>query len=162
MDAALALRSQYLAQLAMLEECIRLCPSGAWTAGHPPRAFWRIAYHALFYTHLYLMPSEQEFEPWEATRGLSASLWDQHPDDAPGAAPPTRETMLGYSAWIRTNLPTWLERIDLGSGDSGFSWYAVSKLEHQMVNLRHLGTHIGQLQERLLGLGLEPRWVGKA
>ncbi|MCX7799194.1 MAG: hypothetical protein N2109_02505 [Fimbriimonadales bacterium] len=162
MDATEGLRSQYVAQLAMLEDCIRLCPNEAWTAGEPPRSFWRIAFHALFYTHLYLMPSEREFERWGPLSGLSASLWEQRPDDAAGAAPPAPEALLGYLEWIRSNLPAWLARLDLGSPSSGFPWYPIGKLEHQMVNLRHLGTHIGQLQERLFALGLEPRWVGKA
>jgi hypothetical protein len=43
---------------------------------------------------------------------------------------------------------------------SGFSWYRMSKLEHQFVNLRHIQHHAAQLADRLrsaAGVGI--KWV---
>jgi hypothetical protein len=53
-----ALKSQYHATLAMLRAAIRRCPDDLWTgSGGHANPFWRIAYHTLFYAHLYLQPA---------------------------------------------------------------------------------------------------------
>jgi len=39
--------------------------------------------------------------------------------------------------------------LDLDSAESGFSWYQMSKLEHQLVNIRHIQHHGAQLADRL-------------
>ena len=36
----------------------------AMTAAEYPNQYWHIAYHAVFYTHLYLQPAEADFRPW--------------------------------------------------------------------------------------------------
>ncbi|MHC4470712.1 MAG: hypothetical protein ACYS99_07085 [Planctomycetota bacterium] len=58
MDTKAVVKSQYHAALAALREAIELCPDPVWldSAHHNP--YWQIAYHTLFYTHLYLMPDE--------------------------------------------------------------------------------------------------------
>ena len=51
--------------------------------------------------------------------------------------------------------------MDLTSPECGFSWYRVSKLEHQLVNLRHLQHHTAQLADRLrTATDMHVRWVG--
>lgn len=51
--------------------------------------------------------------------------------------------------------------LDLQSLKCGFSWYAVPKLEHQIVNLRHIQNHAAQLGDRLrTATGNGIRWVG--
>lgn len=67
-----ALKSQYHAALAMLRDAIRRCPDDLWTnRGGGVTPFWRIAYHTLYYTHLYLQPSNRVFRPWEGhQRGI--------------------------------------------------------------------------------------------
>jgi hypothetical protein len=54
-------------------------------------------------------------------------------------------------------------RPDLLSAESGFSWYPVSKLEHQIINIRHLQHHAAQLGDRLryatTDVGVE--WYGR-
>jgi hypothetical protein len=49
--------SQYQATLGMLKQAIVKCPESMWDAPDPPNRFWQLAYHTLFYTHLYLQPS---------------------------------------------------------------------------------------------------------
>ena len=52
--------------------------------------------------------------------------------------------------------------LDLSSADCGFSWYSVSKLEHQIVNIRHIQHHTAQLADRLrAATGDGVRWHGK-
>jgi hypothetical protein len=42
-----------------------------------------------------------------------------------------------------------LDKLDLENSQSGFPWYRMSKLEHQLVNLRHIQHHAAQLADRL-------------
>ena len=58
------LKSQYRASLAMLRASVEACPDALWYDATPKNAFWQIAYHTLFFTHLYLQPEEQAFRPW--------------------------------------------------------------------------------------------------
>ena len=41
-------------------------------------------------------------------------------------------------------------------------WYpGMAKLSHELMNLRHLQGHVGQLSELLLARGIETDWIGK-
>ncbi len=59
------IRSQYLASLEMLNQAIIQCPDNLWADTKFNNQFWQIANHALFYAHLYLQPSEDDFIPWQ-------------------------------------------------------------------------------------------------
>lgn len=64
-------------------------------------------------------------------------------------------------AMLLEAIDTAVDRLDLTAPTSGFSWYQMPKLEHQLLNLRHLHHHTGQLADRLrqvTGRGI--RWVG--
>jgi hypothetical protein len=55
-----------------------------------------------------------------------------------------------------------VDGLDLASPQSGFPWYKVSKLEHQLVNIRHIQHHTAQLVDRLRAaddIGI--KWVGQ-
>jgi DinB family protein len=143
-----ALKSQYHASLAMLREAIESCPSSLWTAEGYANPFWQVAYHTLYYTDLYLQPGEAAFTPWEHHRP------GHHRFGAEGesAGPITPYTAAELAAcWIRCDglVDSAVDRLDLTAPDSGFSWYQMSKLEHQLLNLRHLQHHTGQLADRL-------------
>jgi hypothetical protein len=54
-----------------------------------------------------------------------------------------------------------VDALDLWNPDCGFSWYKVSKLEHQIINIRHIQLGAAQLAARLrasLNVGVD--WVG--
>ena len=74
MDVASIVQSQYLAALAMLEAAVQKCPASIWDDAQDRNRFWRVAYHVLFYTHLYLQPSEADFVPWAKQRGEAQML----------------------------------------------------------------------------------------
>ena len=61
-----SLRGQYHAALAMLREAIESCPQALWVASGPGggNPLWRVAYHTLYYTDLYLQRDERAFHPW--------------------------------------------------------------------------------------------------
>jgi len=63
MDIQSALKSQYHAPLAMLKQAVERCPDDLWTAPGEPSPFWQVAYHTLFFTHLYLQQDEKAFGP---------------------------------------------------------------------------------------------------
>ena len=146
----------------MLRHCVELCPADLWSEGTHPRAFWRIAYHATFYAHYYMMPAHDQLQPWEKHDHQAVVLWL---DDESGVPPEvtsySQAEVVEYIDRLIANVPTWLAALDLDSEDSGFPWYPIPKLDHLLVNLRHVGVHTGQLQELLYARGIEPRWVKK-
>jgi hypothetical protein len=162
-----ALESQYHAALAMLREAVELCPDEAWDSAEHHNRCWQIAYHALFFTHLYLQPNEAAFRPWP---GQDSDV--QHPDAIPGPPDPgsvrpllpkpyTKAEVLAYWDFCDAMVDPAVDALDLASPESGFHWYAMSKLEHQLVNIRHIAHHAGQLTDRVrAAAGAGVRWVG--
>jgi len=142
-----ALKSQYHATLAMLRGAIRQCPDDLWASrGEHASPFWLIAYHALFYTHLYLQPNNRTFSPWEHhQRGI------QHMDRPPRSTwrPYTKAEVLAYWKVCDSMVDDAVDALDLNARHSGFSWYRVPKLEHQIINIRHIQYHEAQLGDRL-------------
>ena len=162
------LKSQYHASLAMLRECIELTPEELWYSSEFANTFWQLAYHTLFFTHLYCQIDEASFVPWQHHQTDS-----QYPDGIPGATDPasklpliprpySKSQVLEYWAFCDGRINTWIDAIDPLSSESGFSWYKISKLEHQIVNIRHIEHGTAQLADRLrskIGAGIN--WVGK-
>jgi hypothetical protein len=161
------LKSQYPASLAMLGEAIQRCPDEVWSSTNHMNAFWQIAYHALFFTHLYMQRDEAAFRPREDHQGSV-----QHPDGIAGPPDPnsslplipkpyTKAQVMEYWTFCDQMIDDAVDKVDLESSQSGFSWYRMSKLEHQFVNLRHIQHHAAQLADRLrsaAGVGI--KWVG--
>ena len=162
-----ALKGQYRAGLAMLRDAVERCPDATWRDPAPTNAFWQVAYHVLFYTHLYLQPDLEAFRPWPGHQGDV-----QHEDGIAGPADPasslplvaqpyTKAQVLAYADHVDA-LVDGVDALDLDADSSGFSWYAMGKLEHQLVNLRHLAHHAGQLADRVRATtGDGVRWVSR-
>ena len=162
MDLKRALKGQYHAGLAMLRETIEKCPEDLWVSGEHPRNPWRIAYHAIFYTHLYLMTSEEAFQPWDKHREHIRKLWIDEEEPPPVEAPYTKEETLEYLEMVNAAVDGWVDAVDLESTASGFSWYSIPKLDHQLLNVRHLQGHVGQLSELVMATGADLDWVSVA
>jgi hypothetical protein len=161
------LKSQYHSALAMLRESVERCPEELWYDATPTNAFWQVAYHTLFFAHLYLQRDEAAFQPWP---GHQCNV--QHGDGIPGKADPesvlplipapySKAEVLAYWVDCDRQVDEAVDALDLENAKSGFSWYPISKLEHQLVNLRHIQHHTAQLGDRLrahgnIGIG----WVG--
>ncbi len=154
------LASQFRASYAMMRSCIELCPDEVWTAGEHPRSFWRVAYHALYYTDLYLSPSLDDFRKPEGFQWHHVVTWaDDERGIPPIEHPFSRADVLAYLTAMQDKLEDQLGVLDL-DGPSGIPWYPVSKAELVLITLRHLSVHIGQLQERLYPHALDPIWAG--
>lgn len=154
-----ALKSQYRAALRTLEQTITNCPNTLWTDDRFVNPYWQIAYHALFYTHLYLEPDEAAFVAWEKHRPEYYYLGRV---PAGELEPYTREELLAYCRFCEQKADHNLDLLDLEHPESGFYWYPIPKLEHQIVNIRHLQHHAAQLTDRLRNeAGIGTQWMGK-
>lgn len=165
MDIRPALTGQFRAGLAMLRECVELCPDELWGAilEKPPRAFWRIAYHASFYTHFYLSPNQDSFNHWEKHVPHAVMTFaDEGRELPPEGIVYSRQEMIEYINWISGQMESMLALLDLESLESGFPWYKnFPKLDHVLLTLRHLGVHVGQLQEILFERSIDPDWISR-
>jgi hypothetical protein len=163
MDLSKAIRSQYLSALEMLKQTIVECPESIWNDPSDKTKFWHIAYHALFYTHLYLQENEQAFTPWSKHRQeyqyIGQLPWPPH--SAPQIGEPyDRETVLEYLAFCQQQVTERVPQLDL-EATSGFDWLPFGKLELQFYTIRHIQQHTGELMERLgTRAKLELGWVG--
>lgn len=151
MDLRTVLKGQYHAGLAMLREAIDRCPDEEWVSRDHKNAFWQVAYHVLFFTHLYLQQNEAAFRRWSEHRGDG---------DGTTGDPYTKAQVLEYWSFVDQIVDSAVDSLDLENLESGFWWYKMSKLEHQLVNIRHVQHHAAQLADRLrssAGIGI--RWV---
>ncbi|MCY2928398.1 MAG: DinB family protein [Planctomycetota bacterium] len=156
MDVRSALKRQYHAALAMLKQPIERCPEELWTNPNYPTHFWNVAYHTLFYTHFYLQPHQAAFHRWEKHR-------DHYQDtSSPRIGEPyTRAEVLEYWALCDAAIDAGVDQLDLAANESGFPWYQMPKLDHQLVNIRHIQHHAAELADRLRSAaGIECDWVG--
>jgi hypothetical protein len=163
-----ALKEQYHAALAMLTDCVEKCPDDQWTAGNPQRPFWRIALHAVYFTHLYLGQNEAAYQPWpgkpEVRPEPDQEPWGVEPYDLPEDFEPyTKEQLLDYIAFVDSLIDPTVDTLDLETQDTGISWYkSMGKLSHELLSLRHLQGHVGQLSELLMARGIDTDWISRA
>lgn len=165
MDTKAAIASQYLATLEMMKQVISKCPDDVWRGSKPTNQFWHIAYHALFYTHLYLQPQGADFTPWPKHRPNLNSLgpppWAPEEGIEPGE-PFSQAEVLDYLALCQQEVHTQTQNLKLDA-PSGFDWIPLNKLELQFYNIRHLQQHVGELSQRLWAeAGIEIDWVGQS
>jgi len=163
------IKSQYHASLAMLRDMIERCPETLWSSStESTNAFWQIAYHTVFFGHLYMCPNKDAFRPWEEHQADN-----QNEDGLPGPPdsksslplipkPYTREQVLKYLDICDGMVDEAIHSIDIQSSDCGFPWYRnVTKLEHLFISIRHIQHHGGQLADRLRTSANEgTRWIG--
>ena len=157
-----ALISQYEASLRMLMDVIEKCPGSLWDDNSYESAYWRIVYHALFYTALYLSKDEKQFVSWSRHIANYNVLGPLSHDKQPIVITETyqKADLLNYAQSISDSLDTIVtDNFDFGSG---FSWLPMNKLELHIYNIRHLQHHTGQLIERLHQNGISGiNWIGR-
>ena len=159
-----AVKSQYWASLEMLKQAIVQCPDGLWDEPNNKNRFWHVAYHALFYTHLYLQPSDSDFTPWAKGREnyqfMGPTPWPPHTEPKIDHIY-TKDELLEYLDLVRQQAGTIIDSLNF-EGPSGFEWLPMDKLELQFYTMRHLQHHTGELCERLWAEAeIEIGWVGK-
>jgi hypothetical protein len=161
-ELSAAIRSQYEAALHMTRQAIEACPEPAWDDAGEKNRFWHVAYHALFFTHLYLHDSYETFRPWSGHRPEYQFL-----GKAPGPPPRaarigaalSKAEVLGLLSLVQAELPARLAALTPGA-PSGFHWLSFDKLELHLYSIRHLQHHTGQLVDRLRERhGISIAWV---
>jgi hypothetical protein len=136
---------QFEASLAMLAECVRVCPAEHFEEKIATITFRQVAYHALFFADFYLSPSEGAF----ALRDIHTTGGDERrPFPSPGLS---KDDTLAYAAICRGKTLEILasETQESLEGASGFSSYKCSRGELHLVNIRHVQHHTGQLSAYL-------------
>jgi hypothetical protein len=154
--------AQYEASLAMLNRCIDACPPEHWEGKIAQGTFRWVTYHALFFTDLYLSPSNEAFE----LRELHQRGGDERSPEACIGLP--KEEALAYVPLCREKMLASIasESEDSLAGPSGFFWYKITRGEMHMVNIRHIQHHTGQLSAFLRRIDdrfKDPdtlRWIG--
>ena len=158
--------SQHKSSLLMLRDAIAKYPAELWLSDGHTNAPWQIAYHTLFFAEYYTRPRWEDYSPW-----LHHGVEVQVPDGIPGPPDPdsslplipdpfTQEQCLSYVDHLLEQLPRVIEEMDITNNSSGF-WYTCSKLEHQIVTIRHNQHGAAQLADRLravANVGVD--WVG--
>jgi hypothetical protein len=153
--------SQYKASLKMLKDTINKCPDNLWNNSEHENSYWRIVYHALFYTSLYLSKSINTFTPWKNHKDnyecLGSLTFDKKPVVINSSY--SKEEMIEYLESIFDNCESFVNSTSL-EDESGFPWLPMTKGELHLYNIRHIQHHAGQLIERLHNAGIKGiNWV---
>jgi hypothetical protein len=156
------LTSQYEAALCMLNQCIASCPPEPWEGKIANDTFRQVAYHTLFFTDLYLSPSEEAFQ----LRDLHQRGGDERgPTLSQGLS---QDETLSYVAICRRKAIETLaaETGEMLQGPSGFSYRRFSRGELHVYNIRHVQHHAGAMSAYLRRVAPalnEPKtlpWIG--
>ena len=163
MDVKETIKSQYLASLEMLRQNIAKCPKSVWDDPEYKNRFWHVAYHVLFYTHLYLQESDKDFAPWIKHRGqyqyLGPLPWPPH-NEPEIREPYNQADILEYLTLCQEQVEEKVASLN-PDAESGFYWLPFSKMELQIYNIRHIQHHVGELSGRLGAKeAIEVEWVG--
>jgi len=171
-----ALWRQFGAAIDMLEHALVACPASLWTErlwrtppppAFPPRfaEFWYVTFHALVWLDLYLsgVPEEEFAPPAPFAQGELDSV------EALPARPYTKEELHAYLASARQKCHTQLFALtdEQARQVVEYPWakgQAVSFLELQLYNMRHVQEHAAQLNLFLGQNGIEgvSDWVSRA
>jgi len=153
-----AIRQQFHAAIDMLSNAIEACPDSVWS-GQPPRAFWYLAFHTLFFIDLYLSEcDESRFLP-PPPFGLT--------ELADGVAPERayrKDELIGYLDHCRKKLDVVMAGMTEAwvASPCPFDYRAMSNGELLLYSMRHVQHHAAQLNMRLRQtIDSAPGWVSK-
>jgi len=139
------LTPQFEAALCMLHHTLTACPDDGWESKIANATVRQTAYHTLFFTDLYLSPSEHAF----TLRDLHHAGGDERgPDASPGLPKP--ETLAYLTTCLEKMRTTLSNETDATlAADSGFSYRRMSRAQLHLYNLRHVQHHTGALTAHL-------------
>ncbi len=158
--AVASILSQYRAALAMLRQAIELCPEDLWHETGYRNRYWHIAYHTMFYAHLYACETEAEFTAWAKHR-TECRMLGGHTEGAGAIESYSKAELLEYLEICLAEIEDKVPKAPL-DGPSGFDWLPFSKLEAHIYNIGHIHQHTGQLGERLRAVcDVGIKWVGR-
>jgi uncharacterized damage-inducible protein DinB len=146
--------SQYKSSLKMLADSIKKCPDSLWNNEKYENTYWRIVYHTLFYTALYLEPAG--FTAWKKHKPDYNRLGTVTKDNKPIIidAVYSKNEMLEYLVSIYNSCEDLMANTN-PEEQSGIEWLPMNKKELHLYNIRHIQHHVGQLIERLRQNGIK-------
>jgi len=162
-DAAFrsSIARQYAAALKMLRRAIELCPEALWADATYRNQYWHIAYHALFYAHLYSQANEAVFQPWTKHKEGIRMLGGDLAAEELSSLAYSKAELLEYHELCCAEVAARVAETNLEAA-SGFYWLPFNRLELHLYNIRHIQHHTGQLTERLRQVAdIGVPWVGK-
>ena len=160
-----ALASQYEAALEMLRAAIQATPSMLWDSADYKNRTWRLAYHTLYYTKMYLASSLETFSVWDGAIDGAESLggsWEDPSAIVAVAGVHSVDDLMAFLESLLAEVPEAIAALPL-EGESGFDWYPFTRWELHLNNIRHIQHHTGQIIERLRSQGVTGiEWVSGA
>lgn len=159
---------QFGASIDYLEDTIIACPDDMWRAPlwqTPNTApefaqFWYVAYHTLFWLHLYLTGTEEGFVPRAPFALIEQDEHGPLPDRVY-----TKAELLDYLREGRAKCQAVIAGLtdESAAQRCEFGWGSCSFLELLLYNLRHVHGHASQLNMALgQQIGPQPDYVTRA
>lgn len=158
---------QFAAAVQMIKSAIEVCPDDLWDDRSDGSPFWHIAYHALFFTDLYLSKDEKGFQAMDYHEDKAHFLPGDYQEFGGVVGTPerafTKDQLRTYAELcLRKCEETFRELTDERALERcGFWWYELNVGEFLLNNLRHAQHHAGQLAlllRRHADIGTE--WLG--
>src|SRR6185437_11658844 len=147
--------SQLRSSLKMLINTIRKCPEDIWTDDANGNPYWRIVYHSLHYTSLYMAQGVSSFIPWTKHIKNYNRLGLFTEDNKPIVITTiyTKDEMVTYAEAILNNCESLINDSSMNE-PAGYEWLPMNTFEKHIYRIRHLQHHIGQLIEKLHAAGI--------
>jgi hypothetical protein len=158
---------QFAAAIQMMRLAIEACPDDLWDDRTDGSPFWHLAYHALYFTDLYLSDDEKSFEARDCHEGTVHFLPGDYQEFGGIITTPeevfTREQLLDYSDHCLEKCEETFDKVtdERVLQRCGFWWYELNVGEFLLNNLRHTQHHAGQLAlllRRRADIGID--WLG--
>jgi hypothetical protein len=159
-----ALAHQYEAALCTLNACVDSCPDTAWNAPVANLAYCQVAFHALFFTDLYLGPNVESLREQPFHRDNAQVFHDyEELEDRKQQILYDKQFIKSYLGHCRSKALQVIaaETAESLAARSGFEWLKFTRAESHVYNIRHIQHHAAQLILRLrLDAGHDIRWFG--
>ena len=152
------LKHQYHSTLAMLQSVIEACSESVWSGEFAGVPLWREAYHALFWMHNFMGPSDKTFRFRPFGKDIDPRLF----------TPPNnvceRAEALKYAALTGAYMDEVFDALTLDAlaAADGYDETSFRSVYHRlMYGLRHVQHHVGKLTAYLNLGGVQlSHWKG--
>ncbi len=162
------LTRQFEASLCMLHLCVARCPDASWNQPVANLKFCQAAFHAVFFTDLYLQPSDDvgafKQQPFHVEHSGVFGDYEEL-EDRPQVLLYEKPFVANYLQRVRAKAQETIAResANVLKGPSGFAWRKCTRAELHCYNIRHVQHHAAQLSLRLrLDANVHIPWVSHA
>ena len=162
------LTHQFDASLSTLNLSVARCSDAIWSERVAKWKFCQAAFHAVFFTDLYLQPGDDlgAFKR-QAFHGQHKEVFRDYEEleDRPQVLLYEKPFVLSYLQHVRTKAQETIARepAEVLAGPSGFHWRHCSRAELHVYSIRHVQHHAAQLSLRLrLDSEVDIPWVSHA